>query len=68
MIVTLERTRIEVPTSRRNARGIQPSYRWAPAYFVFNPLTNSWEQPAYRRKEAYARARELGATKIEVIG
>lgn len=46
----------------RNGR---PGYRWAPGYLVIRP-DGTEEHPPVSRSEAYARARELGATRIEV--
>lgn len=64
VIVKLERTRVEVGTA--TPRRPRPGYRWASAYHVIRP-DGTKEYPPLRRAEAYARARELGATKIEVV-
>lgn len=60
--VTLQRTHIEVPTTTKQGR---PAYRWATGYYVIRP-DGVKEYPPTKRKEAYIRARELGATRIVV--
>ena len=52
-VVTLKRTRIEVPCTDRQDR---PSRRWAPAYYVVTPQEHT-QYPALPRAEAYASAR-----------
>lgn len=54
--VKLIQTRIEVGAPRNG----KPGYRWTTGYYVVNPETERREHPPIRRKEAYARARELG--------
>jgi hypothetical protein len=63
MIVTLRFIRHEVPCTDPRGR---PAYRWAPRYIVIHP-DGTEEHGPVTRSEGYARARELGATKVEVI-
>lgn len=58
--VILKQVRHEVGCTVRG----RPSYRWSYRYIVCRG--EAQEFPPVTRSEAYARARELGATNIEV--
>jgi hypothetical protein len=62
MEIILERTRHEVPAPRNG----KPGYRWAVRYYVRRP-NGAREYPPVSRREAYARAAELGATSIRIV-
>ena len=58
--IVLQQTRHEVACTVRG----RPSYRWSNHYIVCRNGVR--EFPPLPRAQAYARARELGATSIEV--
>ena len=62
VIVMLRPMRREVA----HVRNGRPGYRWAPGYVVVKP-DGTEEYPPVSRTEAYARARELGATQVNII-
>lgn len=62
VIVMLRPMRHEVGAPRNR----KPGYRWATRYVVVKP-DGIEEFPPVTRTEAYARARELGATQINIM-
>lgn len=59
VVVMLRPMRAEVGTGK-------PGYRWAMRYLVVRP-DGTEEHPPVTRSEAYARARELGATQVNIM-
>ncbi len=59
-VVYLKRMPYEVPGTVNG----RPGYTWREGYVVINPTTGGEEYPPVSRGEAYARARELGATQV----
>lgn len=59
IIVMLRPMRVEIGTGK-------PGYRWVQRYLVVRP-NGTEEHPAVTRSEAYARARELGATQVNIM-